>query len=103
MTPKSMDSMYPMEEDRLPLPSNDSSRTAEMVDLTQPMEGDDCFSLSGNSDDTVDWSQAVGGDLGDTPVLDPHLQKFLSRAGLPDGKEDGPGWLEMPKPPLDDP
>ena len=74
-----------------------------MVDLTQPMEGDDCFSLSANSDDTIYWSQAVGGDLGDPPVLDPHLVKFLSGAGLPDGKEDGPDQSEMPNPPLEDP
>ena len=60
MTPKLMDSMYPMEEDKLSLPSNDSSRTTETEDLTQPMEWDDCSLLSGNSDDTMDWSQAMG-------------------------------------------
>ena len=66
------------------------------------MEGDDCFLSSGNSNDTVDWSQAVWGDLGNPPILDPHLSEFLSDAGPPDG-EDGPVWSEMPKPPLDDP
>ena len=90
-----------MEEDWLPLPSNDSSGTPETVDLTQPMEGDD-GSLSSNSNDMVDWSQAVGEDLGNPPILDPNLSKFLSGAGPPDGY-DGPEWSEMPKPPLDDP
>ena len=71
-----------MEEDRLPLPSDDSSGTTETVYLTQPMEGDDRFSWSGNSDDTMDWSQAVGGDLGNQPFLDPHLSEFLSEAGV---------------------
>ena len=97
-----MDSMYPAEENRLPLPSNDSSGTAETVDLTKPMEGDDCFLLSGNSNDTMDWSQTMGGDLGNPSILDPHLSMFLSKAGLPDG-EDGPQQLEMPEPPLDNP
>ena len=50
----------------------------------------------------MDWSQAVGGDLGNPPILDPHLSEFLSEAGLLDG-EDGPEQSEMPKPPLDDP
>ena len=63
-TCKLIDRMCPTEEDRLPSLSDDFSGTAEMVDLTLPMEGDDCFSLSGNSDDTVDWSQAVGETLG---------------------------------------
>ena len=101
MTPESVDSMCPMEEDWLSLPSDDSSGTAETVDLTQPMEGDDS-SLSSYSEDMVDWSQTMGEDLGNPPILDPDLSKFLSRAGLPDN-EDGPEQLEMPKPPLDDP
>ena len=42
------------------------------------------------------------GDLGNPPILDPHLSKFLSEAGPPDGK-DGPEQLEVPEPPLDDP
>ena len=88
MIPKSVDSMYPTEEDRLPLPSDDSSGTTETVDLTQPMERDD-ISLSGNSDDMVDCSQAMGEDLRNPPILDPDLSKFLSGAGLPDG-DDGP-------------
>ena len=97
-----MDSMYPMEEDRLPLLSNDSSGTAETVDMTQPMEEDDSSLLSGNSDDTVDWSQTMGGDLGNPPILDPHLSKFLSEAGHSDG-EDWPEQSETPEPPLDNP
>ena len=51
---------------------------------------------------TVDWSKAVGGDMGKPPILDAHLSEFLSEAGPPDG-EDGCEWLEMPKLPLDDP
>ena len=101
MTPKLVDNMCPTEEDQLPSPSNDSSGTAETVDLTQPMEGDDS-SLSGNSDNMVDWSQAMGEDLGNLPILHSDLSKFLSGAGPPDG-DDGPEWLETPKPPLDDP
>ena len=46
--------MCSMEEDWFPLPSDDSSGTAETVDLTQPMEVDDSF-LSGNSDHMVEW------------------------------------------------
>ena len=53
----------------------------QTVDLTQPMEGNDCLPLSGNSDETVDWSQPAGGDLGDLPVLDPHVWEFLSGRG----------------------
>ena len=93
--------MCPIEEDQLPSPSNDSSGTAETVDLTQPMKGEDS-SLSSNSGDMVDWSQATGEDLWNRPILDPDLSKFLSGAGLPDG-DDGPEQLEMPEPPLDDP
>ena len=43
-----------------------------------------------------------GEDLGNPPILNLDLSKFLSGAGLPDG-DDGPEWSEMPKPPLDDP
>ena len=60
------------------------------------MEGDDSSLLSSNSDDTVDWSQAMGSDLGNPPILDPHLSKFLSEAGPSDG-EEGPEWSETPK------
>ena len=42
-----------------------------MVDLTQPVEGDNIFSLSSNSDETVDWSQLVRGDLGRPTSLVP--------------------------------
>ena len=48
-----------------------------MLDLTQLMEEDDHASLSGNSDETVDWSQSAGGDLGDPQVLDLHTCEFL--------------------------
>ena len=101
MTPESVDSMCPMEEDQPPSPSDDSSGTTETVDLTQPKEGDDS-SLSHNSDDMVDWSHATREDLGNPPILDPDLSKFLSGAGPPDS-DDGPEWSEMPQPPLDDP
>ena len=77
-----------MEKDQFPLPSDDSSETTPTVDLTQPMEGDDS-SLSGNSNDMVNWSHTVGKDLGNPSVLDPDLSKFLSGAGLADG-DDGP-------------
>ena len=50
----------------------------EMLDLTQPIEGDDSVSLSSNSDEMVDCSQSARGDFGDPPVLDPHIQEFLS-------------------------
>ena len=40
-----------------PSPSSDSDETTEMVDLIQPVEGDNSFSLSSNSDEMVDWSQ----------------------------------------------
>ena len=48
-----------------PLPSSDLDETTETVDLTQPVEGDNCFSLSGNLDEMVDWSQPARGYLGD--------------------------------------
>ena len=57
-----------------PPPSSDSM---EMLDLTKPMEGNDCASLARSSDETVDWSQSAGGDLGNPPVLDPHVSEFL--------------------------
>ena len=64
-------------EDHPPSPPSNLNGTTETLDLTQPMEGDDHASLSSNSDETVDWSQSAGGDLGDPPVLDPHMCKFL--------------------------
>ena len=68
----------PVEGDHYPSPSSDLNKTTETLDLTQPMEEDDWVSLSGNSDEMVDWSQSDGGDLGDRPVLDLHVQEFLS-------------------------
>ena len=49
-----------------------------MLDLTQPMEEDDHTLLAKSSDEAVDWSQSAGGDLGNPPVLDPHMCEFLS-------------------------
>ena len=57
---------------------------------------------SSTCDDTVDWSPAMWVDFRNPPILDPHLSKFLSKAGLPDG-EDVTEQYEMPEPPLDDP
>ena len=73
MTLKSADWSWLVEGDDSPSPSSDLDETTETVDLTQAMEVDDCFSLSGNLDETVDWSQPARGDLGDAPVLDPHV------------------------------
>ena len=73
MTLKAADWSSQADEDH-PLSPSDST---EMLDLTQPMEGDDCASLARSSDETVDWSQSVGRDLGDLPVLDPHMCEFL--------------------------
>ena len=67
------------------------------------MEGDDCASLSGNSDEIVDWSQSAGGDLGDPPVLDPHVQEFLSGTESSGSRGDEPNWSVMPEPPFDEP
>ena len=41
------------------------------------MEDDDCASLARSSDETVDWCQSAGGDLGNLLVLDPHTSEFL--------------------------
>ena len=73
MTLKTADWSCLVEGDHSPSLSSNLNETTEMVDLTKPMEGDDCFSLSSNSDETVDWSQSAGGNLGDPPVLDPHV------------------------------
>ena len=47
-----------------PPPSGNLDETVETVDLTHPMEGDDCFPLLGDLDEMVDWSQPARGDLG---------------------------------------
>ena len=86
-----------------PSPSSDLNKTTQVLDLTQPMEEDDCASLSGNSDETVDWSQSAGGDLGDPPVLDPHMHEFLSGTEASSSTGDEPNPSAMPKPPFDNP
>ena len=68
MTLKSADWSWQVEGGDSPSPSSDLDKTTEMVDLTQPMEDDNCFSLSSNLDETVDWSQPARGDLGDPHV-----------------------------------
>ena len=103
MTLKLADWSWLAEGDDSPCPSSDLDETTEMVDLTQPMKGDDCFSLSGNLEETVYWSQPAGGNLGDPPVLDPHVQEFLSRTESPGGRGDEPYWSVMPKLPFHDP
>ena len=103
MTLKSADWSCLVEGDHSPSPSSDSDETTETVDLTQPMEGDDHFSLSSNLDETVDWSQSAGGDLWDPPVLDPHVWEFLSRTESPGGRGDEPHWPAMPKLQFHDP
>ena len=92
MTLKAADQSCLVEGDHSPSPSSDSNWTAEMLDLTQPMEGDDCASLSSNSDETVDWSQSAGGDLGEPSVLDPHphMQEFLLETEASGGRGDEP-------------
>ena len=75
---------------QLPPPSGNLDETAVTVDLTQPIEGDDCIPLSGNSDKTVDWSQPARGDLRDLPVLDPHVWEFLLGTGLHGSGGDKP-------------
>ena len=80
----------PVDGDHSPSPSSDSNETTEVLDLTQPMEEDDHVSLSGSSDETVDWSQSARGDLGDPPVLDPHMCEFLSGTETPSGRGDEP-------------
>ena len=57
---------------------------------TQPMEEDGNASLSGNSDETVDWSQSAGGGLGDPPVLDLHMHEFLSGTEASGSRGDKP-------------
>ena len=92
-----------MEGDHSPSPSSNWNETTETLDLTQPMEEDDHVSLSGNLDEMVDWSQLAAGDLGDPPVLDPHIREFLSKTESPGGRGDEPNWPMTPKPPFDDP
>ena len=79
-----------------PPPSSNSDETTETVDLTQPVEGDDCLPLSGNLDKTVDWSQPARGDLRDIPLLDPHVWEFLSGTGSLGSGGDEPNWSAMP-------
>ena len=67
-TLKLADGSYLVEGHHSPSPSSDSNDTIETVDLTKPMAGDDC---SGNSDETVDWSQSAGGDFGRPASLRP--------------------------------
>ena len=81
-----------------PPPSSNSDKTTERVHLTQPIEGDDCLPLFSDSDETVDWSQPTGGDIGDQPILDPHVWEFISGTGSPGGGGDEPNQSVMPKP-----
>ena len=79
-------------EDNSPSPSGGSDETSETVDLTQPVEGDDCFSLSNNSDETVDWFRPARGD---PPVLDLHVQEFVSGTESPGSRGDEPDQSVM--------
>ena len=89
--------------DHSPSPSSDSNETTEMLYLNQPMEEDDCASLSSNSDETIDWSQSARGDLGDPPVLDPHVHEFLLETEASGSRGDEPNQSTMPKPHFDNP
>ena len=62
----------------------------EMLDLTQPMEGDGHALLAISSDETVDWSQSARGDLGDPTVLDPHMCEFLLGTEVSGSRGDEP-------------
>ena len=74
---KVADQSCQVDRDHSPSPSSISNETTEMLDLTQPMKQDNHASFSGNSDETVDWFQSAGGDLGDQPVLEPNVHEFL--------------------------
>ena len=75
MTLKTTDWSSWADEDCSPSPPSDSTKA---LDLTQPMEDDNCASLARSLDETVDWSQSAGGDVRDLPVLDPHVHEFPS-------------------------
>ena len=88
----------------LPHPlSGNSDKTAETVDLTQPVEGNDCLPLCDNSNETVDWSHLPQETSRDPPVLDPHVCEFLSGTGSPGSGGDEPDQSSMPKPSFHDP
>ena len=58
-------------------PPSPSSASTETLDLTQYMEVNNHASFARSSDETVDWSQSAGGDLGNLLVLDPDMCEFL--------------------------
>ena len=100
---KSVDWSQAVEGDDSPSLSSNLDKTTESMDLTQPMEGDDCFSLSSDLNETVDWSQPVRGDLGDPPILDPHVREFLSGIESPGSRGDESDQSAMPKLPFHNP
>ena len=89
--------------DHSPSPSSNLNETTEMLDLTQPMEEDDHASLSGNSVETVDWSQSARGDLGDPPGQDLHVCEFLLGTEAPSSRREEPNQSAMPELPYDNP
>ena len=87
MSLKAADQSCQADEDHSLSPSSDSTK---MLDLTQSMEKHNCALLSGNSDQTVDWSQSARGDLGNPPVLDLHMKEFLLGTEASSSRGDKP-------------
>ena len=70
MTLKLADWFQQVEEDDFPSLSSGLDKTTETVDLTQPMEGDDCFTYL---EIRMIGPKPARGDLEDPSVLDPHI------------------------------
>ena len=87
-------------KDHSPSPS---SYSTEMLDLTKPTEEDNCASLARSSDETVDWSQSPGGDLGNPPVLDPHVCDFLLGTEASGNRGEEPDQSTMSEPSFNNP